>query len=420
MTALTEDICIAGGGMVGGTLAWALANAGYRVRLIEPQAYVSDETPLLINERSIALSAGSRVLLEQLGLWHGLAEQVASIEHIHVSEKGRAGFTRLHAVAEGVPALGYVVPSSAMLRHLYTLLDGLPNLQLELGAVPAAPAPQEDRINYRLQTVAGSEADHGACRLMLACDGTQSPLRELLGISMRRHDYEQFAVLANVRCESPHGNVAYERFTAEGPLAMLPLGDHHVAVVYTVAAEELEAVLALSDGDMLAALQTRFGHRLGRLSDIGERVAYPLALTESVSQSAGRVVLMGNAARTLHPVSGQGFNLALRDVAALLELLTHDGVLADPGESALVARFCEQRRLDQKTMVRFTDTLVRTFRGKASVFSHLRSLGLVGLDQLNPLKTAFAKHSMGMAGRLPDLNPLQAQIRRNRQRTGAA
>ncbi|MDO6461762.1 2-octaprenyl-6-methoxyphenyl hydroxylase [Granulosicoccaceae sp. 1_MG-2023] len=412
MTALTEDICIAGGGLVGGTLAWALANAGYQVRLIEPQAYVSEERPLLINERSIALSAGSRVILSQLGLWDGLAGEPATITDVHVSEKGRAGFTRLHAAEQGVPALGYVVPSSLILRRLYGRLDGLANLRMEVGAVPAMPAQQSDRVTYRLQR-SGEADSHGACRLLLACDGTQSPLRSLLGIETRRNDYEQVAVLANVQCEKPHQGVAYERFTDEGPLALLPLGERHMAMVYTVEADQLEAFLALSEAQMLASLQRRFGYRLGRFTAIGDRVTFPLALIDSSAQSRGRVLLMGNAARTLHPVSGQGFNLALRDVAALLETLTKNGVLEDPGAASLLADFCAQRHRDQQNVVRFTDTLVRAFRGRRPLFSHLRALGLQGLDHVTPLKQIFTRHNMGMASRLPDLNPLQAQIRRN-------
>ncbi len=409
MNSFTVDIGIVGGGMVGGTLAWALGKAGYKVCLLESQTYTPDSVPDAINERSIALSYGSRLLLEHLGLWDGIRHFCNPIDHIHISEQGRFGASRLHAEEEEVESLGYVVPNSVFLKSIYSLLEFADNTEVNSGSIVKAISQQADRITIEYE-LAGKLRSANAS-LLLAADGSHSCVRRLVSLNETVKPYDQAAVIANVVCELDHNNTAYERFTDTGPLAMLPLGTKLMAMVYTVESDELENTLALDDQRMLEALQKRFGYRLGRFTDIGKRLGFPLSLLESEKQHTGRVLMMGNSARTLHPVSGQGFNLALRDIALLLESLTAGGVLTDPGDYSLLQRFCEQRKSDQRSVVRFTDSLVRIFRGKAPGFSHLRALGLMGVDFIPPLKHLLARHSMGLETHLPNLSHLSQQIR---------
>ncbi len=402
------DICIVGGGMVGGSLANVLADVGYSVCMIESQAFTPDSTPELIDERSVVLSHSSRVLLELMGLWKGIESMLAPIEHIHVSERGRFGATQIHAADESVQALGYVVRNSSFMKNLYAKLQGTKeNLQLHTNSSLLSLKQNSDRVDFEVKGPTG-QAWKGSAKLLIAADGTMSTVRDMVSVGTTAQPYNQAAVIANVRCEKGHKNTAYERFTEQGPLAILPLEARLIAMVYTVDLDQMQVVKAWSDEQMLTALQQRFGFRLGRFEEVGKRLAFPLSLVQSNQQSLGRVVLLGNAARTLHPVSGQGFNLALRDVALLIETLIADGVLPDPGQEKGLQEFCEQRQLDQKSVVGFTDTLVKVFRGKAPVFSHFRAAGLTGLDSFPPLKHLLAQQSMGLATRLPNLANLRS------------
>ncbi|MCB1757895.1 MAG: FAD-dependent monooxygenase, partial [Gammaproteobacteria bacterium] len=336
----------------------------------------------------------------------------------HVGEKGRLGATRLHAEEEGVAALGYTVRNSVFLKNLYARLEQCPNVDLQAPASVVSIAQQVDRVDYEYER--DSVMEQGSASLLLAADGSNSAVRQMVSISQTEKPYDQAAVIANVACERDHENWAWERFTESGPLAMLPLGPKLMAMVYTVDLVDLEQVLALDDEQMLAALQQRFGFRLGHFREIGKRLGFPLTLLESDQQYRGRVLMMGNSARTLHPVSGQGFNLALRDIALLAESLSAGGRLADPGDDQLLRNFCATRKSDQRSVVRFTDSLVRLFRGRSPGFSHLRGLGLMALDALPPARHLLARQSMGMATRLPNLNTLQAQIRQNFPRDTAS
>lgn len=397
------DIAVIGGGLVGATLAHALGKTGYSITLLEADTYDPRNVPEVLDERSIVLSHGSRVLLELLGLWQKIAPLVEPIRHIHVSEQGRLGVTRLSAESENLDALGYVIRNSLYLEQIYHQLSlATDNLQLRAPAKLLGLQQNSDGVSLQVSEGGGEGSDLN-CRLLIACDGTQSAVASELGIKPSVSDYDQVAVIANVRCEREHRFTAYERFTAEGPLALLPLQQQLMAMVYTVDAESRQAVCEQDDASMLEALQKRFGYRLGYFTAIGKRFAFPLRLVQRQQQVEGRVVLLGNAARTLHPVSGQGFNLAMRDMAALLEPLTAGVAETDPGSASVLQAFAQQRRRDQRAVVDFTDTLVRVFRGESPGFSHLRAGGLLLLQELPYLKHRLARQSMGMAGRLPDL-----------------
>jgi 2-octaprenyl-6-methoxyphenol hydroxylase len=245
-------------------------------------------------------------------------------------------------------------------------------------------------------------------RLLVGADGGDSTVRRHGGIEASRVDYGQSAVIANVTPELPHGGRAFERFTDSGPLAMLPLRrdaeGERCALVWTVRSEYREDMLALDDASFLAALQACFGNRLGRLRRVGARSAYPLALLRAQRYTADRLALVGNAAHTLHPVAGQGFNLGLRDAATLAELIVascRDG--GDPGAAQVLARYEAWRRQDQRRAIALTDGLIRVFTSGFAPLVAARNLGMVALDLVPALKGVLARQTMGIAGRLPRL-----------------
>jgi 2-octaprenyl-6-methoxyphenol hydroxylase len=244
--------------------------------------------------------------------------------------------------------------------------------------------------------------------LLVGADGSDSLVRGLAGIGVREQDYGQTAVIANLTPQRAHGNVAYERFTDEGPIALLPDSEGRCALVWTCPAERVDGTLAFSDAEFLAALQARFGWRLGRLVRVGRRAAYPLRLRRAVRDSAARLVLVGNASHTLHPVAGQGFNLALRDVAVLADLLADAGSGSDPGDNDLLDAYSRWRRQDLDAVQLYTDGLVRLFTNPWPPLAHLRGAALAALDMCDPARHALARRSMGIAGRLPRLGRGQA------------
>ncbi|HEU0225275.1 MAG TPA: 2-octaprenyl-6-methoxyphenyl hydroxylase [Steroidobacteraceae bacterium] len=394
------DVAIAGGGMVGLSLAAALAPLPLTVAVIEPVAPEASLQPSF-DARTTALSAGSRRVLEGIGVWAGIAAAATPIRRIHVSERGAFGFARLTAGEQGVAALGYTIENRLLGRALRERCAGIPRLRL----VPAAAtglAPVEGGL--RLATDQGGDI---VARLVVAADGAQSALRSALGIEATVSDYGQQAVIAHLDTERFHDHTAYERFTPTGPIAMLPIGEGRSAVVWTLAPAAARDVLELDDAAFIARLQQAFGSRLGRFTRVGKRQSYPLALTRSAELTAPRAVILGNAAQGLHPVAGQGFNLGLRDVAALAELLAEDcaarGAAADPGAAPLLARYADWRRPDRDAVIRFTDSLVRGFGMPLASLRALRATGLLAFDLLRPVKHEFARRTMGLAGRQPRL-----------------
>ena len=242
-------------------------------------------------------------------------------------------------------------------------------------------------------------------KLLVAADGANSAVREMMGISAQKREYGQRAVIGNLLPEKPLRNRAFERFTPQGPLAILPATDGRAGFVWTVSEDDAERVLALDDDEFLAEIQEEFGYRLGALSRVGARAAYPLTLSRAVRLTATRSVLIGNAAHGLHPVSAQGFNLGMRDVAALCDCIADappDD--KDPGATRLLDRYAEWRRSDQKKLVHFTDYLVRLFGSSRPGLRTLRNIGMIGFDLIPGVRPIFARHTMGLAGELPRLS----------------
>ena len=300
--------------MVGLSLAAALAELSARRRRHRAGAAEADEQPSF-DSRTTALSSGSRRVLEGIGAWSAIAGQATPIRRIHVSERGVFGTATLTAAEQGVPSLGYTIENRLLGKALRERVAAFPRLRIRHARV-AELEPGEDAV--RLRTDAGETLE---ARLVVAADGAQSAVRTALGIEASVSDYGQHAIIAHVDTARFHDYTAYERFTPDGPLAVLPIVEGRSAVVWTLAPEAARRVLALDDRAFLAELQEAFGLRLGRFTRVGRRQSYPLALTRAERLTAPRAAILGNAAQALHPVAGQGFNLALRDVAMLAELL---------------------------------------------------------------------------------------------------
>lgn len=393
------DVAIVGGGMVGASLAVALLPLGLRMALIESIPFGAATQPSF-DERTTALSNGSRRILTGMGLWPEIVTEAMPIRRIHVSDQGRFGFARLDAKEQGVEALGFVVPNRVLGAALWRRLEASAPCQLLAPARVVAVKTEVERLQVSVAPNGGEPRTIGA-RLVVVADGAQSTIRTALGVEATTWDYGQTAIIATVETQRDHENVAYERFTPTGPLALLPVRERCCAVIWTLSPEAAAQIQALDDAQFLAALQDKFGFRMGRLLRVGKRSAYPLALTRAQERVGTRVVIIGNAAQGLHPIAGQGFNLGLRDVATLAEVIA-DGP-EHIGERQPLARYDEWRRRDRRSVIAFTDGLVRLFGNPLLPVKMVRDIGMLLFDLTPPAKDALAALSMGVAGRLPRL-----------------
>jgi 2-octaprenyl-6-methoxyphenol hydroxylase len=399
---MSFDVAIVGGGMVGATLGVALAPLNLRVAIIEAIPHDAAAQPSF-DERTTALSNGSRRILETLGVWPALNTAATPIRKIHVSDQGRFGFARIDAAEQGLPAMGYVVANRDLGSALWSRLSASPGLEVYCPA-------EVSHIGANEQSVTVEIAQRGAktridAKLIVAADGAQSAVRSAAGVDAQVRDYEQTAVITTVLPQRFHDNVAYERFTPSGPLALLPLDGGRCTLVLTLTREAAQSAMSWSDEEFLAEVQRRFGFRLGRFLQVGRRVPYPLFLTRATRTSAGRCVIIGNAAQGLHPVAGMGFNLGLRDVASLAELIAERAgqVDADPGDPKLLAQYDAWRAADRGGVIAFTDGLIRMFSNPLGSIRRLRNLGLLAFDLLPPAKAALSRLSTGGGGRVPKL-----------------
>jgi 2-octaprenyl-6-methoxyphenol hydroxylase len=393
------DIAIVGGGMVGASLAVSLEGLGLRVALIEAVPHDSASQPSF-DERTTALSNGSRRILETLGLWPAVSAAATPIRKIHVSDQGRFGFARVDAAEQGLAAMGYVLPNRSLGNALWTRLSRSESVRVFCPAHVTQVHPTDRSVELLISADVSIEA-----RLVVAADGAQSAVRTAFGIAAEVRDYEQTAVITAVLPQRFHDYVAYERFTATGPMALLPLADGRCTLVLTLKPDVAKAAMAWSDEEFIAEVQRRFGFRLGRFLKVGRRVPYPLSLTRSGRTSSGRCVIVGNAAQGLHPVAGMGFNLGLRDVASLAELVAdHQRVpQSDVGDGAVQADYDAWRAADRGGIIAFTDGLIRVFSNPLGAVQRLRNLGLLAFDVLPPAKSALSRLSTGASGRIPKL-----------------
>lgn len=400
------DVVIAGGGMVGTCLALALAPLGLRIAIVERIARGAIVQPSF-DERSTALSRSSQRMFEAMGLWPEIRAASTPIRSIHVSDKGRFGFSHIDAEQQQVEALGYVVINCVLGQVLESTLARNASIDMfcpaTVNAVSVGPgrAAVEVACDGRSPTTLTSN-------LLVAADGSNSTVREMLGITVRQSDYRQQAIIGNLQPDRPLPNVAYERFTRDGSIALLPIADGRMAFIWIVAASDAEQLLAMEDDAFTAALQEDFGYRLGAFSRVGSRASYPLQLSRAMRLTTQRSVLVGNAAHGLHPVAAQGFNLGLRDIAALCDCiaeapgLTHDRAMI--GSAEVLRRYADWRKADQRKLVRFTDGLVRLFGSGRQPLRTLRNVGMLGFDLVPGVREEFARQTMGLAGRLPRLS----------------
>ena len=399
---MSFDVAIVGGGMVGATLGVALEPLNLRVAIIEAIPHNAAAQPSF-DERTTALSNGSRRILETLGVWPALSALATPIRKIHVSEQGRFGFARIDAAEQGLSAMGYVVANRDLGNALWSRLSKSAGLEVYCPAEVLQVSAREQSVTVEIaQKGAKSTID---AKLIVAADGAQSAVRGAFGVDAEVRDYEQTAIITTVLPQRFHDNVAYERFTQSGPLALLPLDGGRCTLVLTQPKDAAQSVMAWSDQEFLAELQRRFGFRLGRFLKAGRRVPYPLFLTRATRTSSGRCVIIGNAAQGLHPVAGMGFNLGLRDVASLAELIAErvGQQDADPGSLQLLAQYDAWRTADRGSVIAFTDGLIKLFSNPLRSVRRLRSLGLLAFDLLPPAKAALSRLSTGGSGRVPKL-----------------
>ncbi len=401
--------------MVGASLACALLPSskplGLNIAVVEAHPLPSDDALIYqpsYDSRATALAYGSRSIYEIMGVWENLRQHLAPIEHIHVSDRGHFGVTRLNAEQEQVPALGYVVENHWLGRVLLNRLQQEDAGQIDF--ICPAEVTEIQNGSDQMSVLLNHKGDEKKlkCELVVMADGGRSELRERMGISYSQSQYDQHAVITNVSPDRPHQAVAYERFTDTGPMALLPLEDegglHRCGLVWTVPDDQIEEVMALDDHRFMQRLHDRFGYRAGNFIKVGERHSYPLKLVLADEQVRQGLVVLGNAAHALHPIAGQGYNLALRGVVALADKLIEarkQGL--NLGNLAMLQSFYEQQRQDQQRTIGFSDQTMKLFSNSNPFLSIGRNLGLQILDICPPARSLFARSAMGLDMPAPEL-----------------
>ncbi len=382
------DILIVGGGLTGATLSLALADLGYRTLLIDTKPF-SSRVHVDFDARSLALSPASVRILQMLHVWPLLESHASAIDKIHVSEQRGFGSTRFST--EEKTALGYVVEMQHINRALHQLLD-------KSHVIAPAELIGFDKSSHRV-TIHTKEGNATLkAHLIVSADGADSCMRKLCGLTPKIKDYAQHAIAANIGLARAHQQEAYERFTLSGPLALLPMTGLRSSLVWAMSPSEAERLMVANEIDFLNELQRAFGYRLGRFVKVGKRVLYPLRQVTIDEQTFGSVVFVGNAAHTLHPVAGQGFNLGLRDVASLAQCIAKEGL----GPNMLKS-YEQARRVDQAAILRFTDGLISLFTHRMPGLAFLRGTGLLALDNAPVMKNILTRYARGFAGQTPDL-----------------
>lgn len=396
------DITIIGGGMVGMSLALLLGQQKrWQIALVESQSLEgSQESPVYspsFDNRSTALSWSSRNIFEKLGLWQQLEPHASAISQIHVSDRGHIGLTRIEAKEAGVEALGYVLENSWLGSVLLSAATAS-NIAFYGGSKVKTVKPMAKAVEIDLE--GQNKTSHLDTKLLIIADGADSATAKQLGIQFHTKSYGHSAIITNISLQNAHRGIAYERFTDQGPMAMLPLPDYsggpRASLVWTQPTEMAERLINADDKSFLSDLQVRFGFRMGRFKGVGDRFCYPLALTTAEEQVRRRLVVIGNAAHSLHPVAGQGFNLSLRDAAALANNLANGSQNDDVGELDGLLNYQKQQARDQRNTILFSDSLPKLFGLSSSAAALGRNSGLVLMDMLPPFRKQFARFGMGL------------------------
>lgn len=388
---------IVGGGMAGATLALAVSalSAGrVQVEVVEAVSPDSRKHPGF-DARAIALAYGTCQQLARIGVWSALKACGTPIERVHVSDQGHAGFVGLEASDYQIPYLGQVIELHQAGSRLFTLLEKAPGVTLHC---PAKVVDVE-----RQQHSATITLDNGtrlSGELLVAADGSSSALAQYCNVDWRSEDYGQIAVIANVTTSLPHQGKAFERFTRNGPLAMLPMSEGRCSLVWCHAAEDQAKVDRWSDAEFLHQLQQAFGWRLGAMVKAGKRHSYPLRLTSAQQHISHRLALVGNAAQTLHPIAGQGFNLGLRDVMSLAEIIAQaEQQGSDIGSYQILSQYQQRREPDQQATIGVTDGLIHLFANRLAPLVVGRNLGLMAMELVPPLRETLARRTLGWVER---------------------
>ncbi|TQV89185.1 2-octaprenyl-6-methoxyphenyl hydroxylase [Aliikangiella coralliicola] len=411
------DIVITGGGMAGATAAISFAQLGLSVALIEA-VEPEQELSTSYDQRAVALSASSVAIYRSLGLWSELESVACPIKNIHVSDQGRFGFTRLAASDYLIDSLGEVILLEQAGPILWAALKQYPLIDIYC---PAKLEKFESEKNYCRLTISQSTQTKDSdtennqqlstidASLMIAADGTYSRIAETLNLPINREPYHQHAVIANISTDKKHDNHAFERFTNEGPLALLPLTANRMSLVWCHKPENADEVMAWDDGHFIEALQQAFGYRLGRITKVGKRYQYPLSLHHAQQHFSDRVLLFGNAAHTLHPIAGQGLNLSLRDIAALTDCLSnaclsnsrlseHAESSRDFGNGEFLADYIQSRQADWQQTIIATDSLARLFSNDFLPLALVRNKAMNLINRLPFVKEQLANAAMGYSG----------------------
>jgi 2-octaprenyl-6-methoxyphenol hydroxylase len=398
MSEINCDVLIVGGGLVGGPLACALAQAGVSVVVVDAEDPATATLPGF-DGRASAVALGPQRVLETAGLWTAIEPFAAPIKQIRVSDGPSPLFLHYDHQALGSDPFGWIVENRAIRR---AVLDRLPTLKKARLFAPAQVA-ELTRDAAGVGAVLG-DGTRISAQLAVACDGRRSQVRESAGIGITKWEYGQTAIVCTVAHERPHDDVAQEHFLPSGPFAILPLPGNRSSVVWTEKAHLVDDIMVQDDRAFLRELRHRFGSFLGDIKVEGDRFAYPLTLQFAKAYTAQRLVLAGDAAHGMHPVAGQGMNMGLRDVAALAEVLVEAKRLGiDLGNGAVLERYARWRRFDNLQMLMLTDAVVRVFSNDVAPVRWARDLGLAAVNRMPELKKFFMRHAMGLVGEVPKM-----------------
>lgn len=385
------DLVIVGGGMVGSSLAVALQHTNLQIALIDARI------PNPQDERLFALNHGSCQFFANLGLWSQLKDQACAIHQVHVSKQKQFGAVRLRNDDVNLSALGCVIPAREVETLLYEKLSALSQVTLYRPAKLQTLEQRDGRVILQLEREQGEIIIEAG--VVVGADGADSTVRQALGIQADEIDYQQTAIVTRTTLQRSHQYIAYERFTDDGAIAMLPLLDDQVATIWTAENATAKKLMTLSDADFLHELQSTFGYRLGRLKAVGKRFCYPLRMVKAQHAVCDQVLLLGNAAHTFHPIAAQGFNLALYEVAVLAAALQENN---KPNAADLAAISAKTQR-QQATSMGVSHHLAEWFAADSKWLSLATQCGMVGLDILTPIKKQFMQRILGRVGKVPPL-----------------
>lgn len=401
---MQQQVIIVGGGMVGLSLALMLAKANIAVKLLEAVKYPNYDDENVapyhssFDARNTALSRRSVQIYQKLGLWEALQQHATPILQVHITEQGSFGKARLVAEQEKVESFGQVIENAWLGRVLLTQVRQQPLIELIDGVQVTSLTQNEGEVH--IEAMRNGEYIHSLkSKLVIAADGRDSFCRQAIGVGVDEHDYDQVAIVTTVQTSKPHQHVGFERFSALGPLALLPLpGEYRRSVVWPVKkGTEAEWLGEENDQHFLDALQETYGDRAGKFEKTGKRFSYPLAQVLAHKQAVGRVVLMGNAAHTIHPVAGQGFNLCLRDADVLVRFLMEQLAKSDDiGAPENLLAYEQSRLKDQQRVIKFCDSVVRGFSNQNPILKLLRNTGLIAFDVIPGVKPLVANYAMGL------------------------